>query len=476
MNPRRNTLRREMCTLLCNVWCNVLCALAILLSPIPLEGQASTGQIQVEVKDPSGAPMEASGKLESLAPGVARGFQTDSQGKVTLDSLPYGRYRLEISKAGFTTQSALIDVQSGTPISRTVTMALGNLASQVDVVATTPLRGIDLPLNEIPSAVQTATDADIKNSAALDLGDFMNRRLNGVYVNEMQDNPFQPDVNYRGYTASPLLGTPEGLSVYVDGVRQNQPFGDVVSWDLIQRNAISEMALIPGSDPVFGLNTLGGSISVTTKDGVSYSGLERTSLVRQQRTEVGRRRVGRRQSYRIQLVLRRQRVSTNPAGASTRPRTSGRGLASLAGARAKTDLALTMTFAYNTLTGNGIQDYRLLQDQLFERLLHPRQSQTIALRLSISCARHSFSDNLTFSGNAWYRWIRTEEINGNANNDAFAGPVYHLNSADQAVLTAAGYTGFTSQRPKCVQHPVSLFGLHRECAAARRPRRDLRRR
>ena len=110
---------------------------------------------------------------------------------------------------------------------------------------------------------------DIQNSSALDLADFMNRRLNGVYVNEMQDNPFQPDVNYRGYTASPLLGTPEGLSVYVDGVRQNQPFGDVVSWDLIERNAVSEMTLMPGSNPVFGLNTLGGSISVTTKDGVS---------------------------------------------------------------------------------------------------------------------------------------------------------------------------------------------------------------
>ena len=125
-------------------------------------------------------------------------------------------------------------------------MALGTQASKVDVVATTPLPGIDLPLNEIPSPVQTATQADIQNSSALDLGDFMNRRLNGVYVNEMQDNPFQPDVNYRGYTASPLLGTPEGLSVYVDGVRQNQPFGDVVSWDLIQRNAVSEMALMPG--------------------------------------------------------------------------------------------------------------------------------------------------------------------------------------------------------------------------------------
>jgi outer membrane receptor protein involved in Fe transport len=431
-----------MCTLLCNVWCNVLCALAILLSPIPLEGQASTGQIQVEVKDPSGAPMEASGKLESLAPGVARGFQTDSQGKVTLDSLPYGRYRLEISKAGFTTQSALIDVQSGTPISRTVTMALGNLASQVDVVSTTPLRGIDLPLNEIPSAVQTATDVDIKDSAALDLGDFMNRRLNGVYVNEMQDNPFQPDVNYRGYTASPLLGTPEGLSVYVDGVRQNQPFGDVVSWDLIQRNAISEISLIPGSDPVFGLNTLGGSLSVTTKDGVSFPGLSAQVLY----GSSGRKSVDAEWGGGKATGFNWYFAGTGFHESGWRfdsPSDVRQGFGKLGWRTPKTDLALTMTFAYNTLTGNGIQDYRVLQENYSSVYSIPDVINNRSPSVNFS-ARHSFSNNLTFSGNAWYRWIRTEEIDANANNDAFAGPVYHLNSADRAVLTAAGYTGLTA--------------------------------
>jgi len=88
----------------------------------------------------------------------------------------------------------------------------------------------------------------------------------------MQGNPFQMDVSYRGYTASPLLGTQQGLSVYVDGVRMNQPFGDVVSWDLIPRAAISSMSLMPGSNPLFGLNTLGGAVSVQTKDGRANPG------------------------------------------------------------------------------------------------------------------------------------------------------------------------------------------------------------
>ena len=167
----------------------------------------------------------------------------------------------------------LIDVQSGTPVSRTITLALAAQASRIDVVAATPLAGTDLALDEIPAPVQTATARDIEQSGSLDLADLLNRRLNGVHINENQENPFQPDVNYRGYTASPLLGTPEGISVYMDGVRQNQPFGDIVAWDLIPKIAISEVALMPGSNPLFGLNTLGGAVSIQTKDGHSQPGV-----------------------------------------------------------------------------------------------------------------------------------------------------------------------------------------------------------
>ena len=145
-------------------------------------------------------------------------------------------------------------------------------AFKVEVIETTPLPGLDLKLEQIPAPVQTAVGADIEASGALDLSDFLNRRFNGVFVNEMQNNPFQPDLNYRGYTASPLLGTPQGLSIYMDGVRLNQPFGDVVSWDLIPRMAIGSTTLMPGSNPLFGLNTLGGALSIQTKDGRTSPG------------------------------------------------------------------------------------------------------------------------------------------------------------------------------------------------------------
>jgi len=131
----------------------------------------------------------------------------------------------------------------------------------VTIVGTMPIPSISQPLSEIPSAVQTANSTDLANSQALDLSSFMNQRLGGVYVNEVQGNPYQMDVNYRGFTASPLLGTPQGLSVYMDGVRMNQPFGDVVSWDLMPRSAIANMTLMPGSNTL--TLTGGGTVVVS---------------------------------------------------------------------------------------------------------------------------------------------------------------------------------------------------------------------
>ena len=142
----------------------------------------------------------------------------------------------------------------------------------VTVIGTTPLPGVGQALNEIPAPAQTATGTDIDRSQALDLNAFMSRNFAGVYINNVQNNPFQPDVSYRGYTASPLLNTPQGLSIYMDGVRLNQPFGDVVSWDLIPRAAIGSLTLMPGSNPLFGLNRLGGALLIQTKDGRTSSG------------------------------------------------------------------------------------------------------------------------------------------------------------------------------------------------------------
>ncbi len=137
-----------------------------------------------------------------------------------------------------------------------------------------PLPGLGLTKEEIPGNVQSISAKEIKEAHSLSLTDLMNRKLQSVTVNDYQGNPFQMDVQYRGFTAGPQIGTPQGLSVFLDGIRVNEPFGDVVNWDMIPMNALAGVDVFPGSNPIFGLNTLGGAFSMKTKDGFNNAGLD----------------------------------------------------------------------------------------------------------------------------------------------------------------------------------------------------------
>ncbi|MFD1123297.1 TonB-dependent receptor domain-containing protein [Methylophilus flavus] len=137
-----------------------------------------------------------------------------------------------------------------------------------------PLPGLGLTKEEIPGNVQSISAQEIKEAHSLSLTDLMNRKLQSVTVNDYQGNPFQMDVQYRGFTAGPQIGTPQGLSVFLDGIRVNEPFGDVVNWDMIPMNALAGVDVFPGSNPIFGLNTLGGAFSMKTKDGFNNAGMD----------------------------------------------------------------------------------------------------------------------------------------------------------------------------------------------------------
>lgn len=142
----------------------------------------------------------------------------------------------------------------------------------VEVISSTPLHGIELPQEQIPVNIQTATANDLDRVHSTDLTDFMSNQLGSVNINSAQNNPFQPDIQYRGFSATPLLGMPQGISVHMDGVRLNAPFGDNVHWDTIPQSAVSSINLMPGSNPLFGLNTLGGALSLQTKNGLTHPG------------------------------------------------------------------------------------------------------------------------------------------------------------------------------------------------------------
>ena len=151
-------------------------------------------------------------------------------------------------------------------------------AHETIVVGTTPVHGSGLPLDQVPANVRVGTGAELEDHHSLDVSSYMGETMGSVHINDVQNNPLQPDLQYRGFLASPLLGAPQGLSLYLDGVRLNEPFGDTINWDLIPTNAIRSMNVMPGSNPLFGLNTLGGALSLETKDGFSDPGVDATVL------------------------------------------------------------------------------------------------------------------------------------------------------------------------------------------------------
>lgn len=142
----------------------------------------------------------------------------------------------------------------------------------------TPLPGVVLDRERTSVNVQSATARDIKAAQSLTLTDFLQGQMQSVNVLDYQGNPFQQDLMFRGFSASPLIGTPQGVSVWLDGVRVNEPFGEVVNWDLLPLAAIERMDLMPGSSPLFGLNTLGGALALTTKSGFTAPRTEATLM------------------------------------------------------------------------------------------------------------------------------------------------------------------------------------------------------
>ena len=144
---------------------------------------------------------------------------------------------------------------------------------QVTVIGTSPLLGSGVDRALIPAETQVLSSASIAREGAPDVLQALNTQISGINLDSASGNQYQPSLFYNGFEASALQGTSQGIAVYTNGIRFNQAFGDTVNWDLIPDVAISKLN-VEGSNPVFGLNALGGSINVALKDGFSYHGGE----------------------------------------------------------------------------------------------------------------------------------------------------------------------------------------------------------
>jgi outer membrane cobalamin receptor len=146
------------------------------------------------------------------------------------------------------------------------------ITGTIDVFSVAPLPGIGIEKSILPSAIQEINIEQVKEQAGVSIADYLVNNAPGVSVTEVGGNPWQPEIKFRGYTAGSIAGNEQGISVYVDGVRENQPFSDVVLWDTLPSFAYESAQVIPGSNPIYGLNTLGGAVSFQTKSGRSFTG------------------------------------------------------------------------------------------------------------------------------------------------------------------------------------------------------------
>jgi iron complex outermembrane receptor protein len=142
-----------------------------------------------------------------------------------------------------------------------------------DVVATTPLNGGQINVSQSPFAAWQTSAQDIQTFNDTTLPQSLARSAPGVTVGNVSGNDFEPDLFYRGFDATAVTGTPQGLAVYQNGTRINEAFGDVVNWDLIPAIAIDKTTIV-AANPIFGLNALGGAVTVTMKNGFTWQGFE----------------------------------------------------------------------------------------------------------------------------------------------------------------------------------------------------------
>ena len=129
------------------------------------------------------------------------------------------------------------------------------------------------PLSTTPAAVNITTAQEIAHTHEFDVAQALQRVAPNVIIEDVQGNPFSPQVDFRGFVASPVSGTPQGLAVYMNGIRINEAWGDMVNWDLIPTVAIDRTAIVTGN-PLFGLNAIGGAVVMDMKNGFTYHGFE----------------------------------------------------------------------------------------------------------------------------------------------------------------------------------------------------------
>jgi iron complex outermembrane receptor protein len=304
----------------------------------------------------------------------------------------------------------------------------------VDVIGASPLLGSGIDRDTVPAATHVLNSSDLAREGTPDLLNALNRQVGGVTLDSASGNPFQPTFFYHGFAASPLQGTPQGLAVYINGVRFNQPFGDTVDWDLIPNIAIDSLNL-EGSSPVFGLNALGGSVNVQLKNGFTYQGFEADLSGGSFGQILGEfqygKQVGNTSTYVAGSVLHQN-------GWRDLQSSDIQNFFGDVGWRSdRAELHLNVTAAHSVLNGPGTSPVELLAVDPRAQFTAPNQISNQYSAVSLT-GNLEVTDTTSIQAVTYYRYFLQRVTNGNAPNDTPCGDGSGLLCSDAGVSTTVG--------------------------------------
>ncbi|HEX4857320.1 MAG TPA: TonB-dependent receptor, partial [Limnobacter sp.] len=286
---------------------------------------------------------------------------------------------------------------------------------EVEVISTTPLPGAALSIEKAPFSVKKAEG--LQDNADRDsLGQSLFRGVSGVQVTDNQGNPYQADVTYRGFSVTPLLGTPPGLSVYVDGVRQNETFGDVVRFDAIPQSALKELTVLPGTMPQFGLNSLGGAVVMQTKSGRDFQGTQLDAEL----GSFGRQRLGVQKGWLDEATQRDFYFNLNSFKEDGWRVMSPSSITQLFGkmgiAAGDTLTNVSLSLYESDLNGNGVVPRSLYEQDRKQSYTYFDNTQNTGGQLAVDFTRY-LKSGAEISANAYYRTSRSKTFNGDGNEN-----------------------------------------------------------
>jgi outer membrane receptor protein involved in Fe transport len=277
-------------------------------------------------------------------------------------------------------------------------------------VKMSPFGASSLPVAKVPGSVSQVTANDFKRDETVIPQEALQARVPGIIVGDLQGNQFQTNVQYRGFEASPVNGVAQGLAVYQNGTRINEAFGDTVNWDFLPSNAINGITVMSGN-PIFGLNAIGGSISIDMKDGFNYHGADVDTRFgsfgrKQVSTQVGA------QSGNFGIYGAFEGINDDGfrdfSDAEIR-----RGYADLGFKNSWSEFHFSFTGADNHVGVTAAAPEELLAQRGWDRTFTSPQTTDNTLQLYQFNGTVLATDTLAISGNAYYRRFKQRHVDGN---------------------------------------------------------------